>query len=290
MSKHTTGPPGNGTPANENRKRPPWVLIALAGIPVVVHLACSRPESVRAARASDVPTVAVAKVTTLDLSHALVLTAEFKPFQEVDLMAKVAGYVKKINVDVGDRVRQGQLLATLEIPEQADDLAKAKAGVDRANADVARARDELQRAESAHEIAHLSFTRLSQVAQQRPGLIAQQEIDDARGKDLVAEAQIAAAKSGLNSSQQQVDVDKADLAKVKTLIEYARVTAPFAGVITKRYADTGSMIQAGTASQTQAMPLVKLSENSLLRLILPVPESAVPDHRAMARKGTAPID
>ena len=63
---------------------------------------------------------------------------------------------------------------------------------------------------------------------------------------------------------------------MKTLIEYTRVTAPFAGVITKRYADTGSMIQAGTASQTQAMPVVRLSENSLLRLILPVPESAVP--------------
>ena len=64
--------------------------------------------------------------------------------------------------------------------------------------------------------------------------------------------------------------------KVKTMMDYTRVTAPFAGVITKRYADTGSMIQAGTASQTQAMPVVRLSENSLLRLILPVPESAVP--------------
>jgi RND family efflux transporter MFP subunit len=59
-------------------------------------------------------------------------------------------------------------------------------------------------------------------------------------------------------------------------MDYTRVTAPFAGVVTRRYADKGSMIQAGTASQSQAMPLVKLSENSLLRLILPVPESAVP--------------
>jgi RND family efflux transporter MFP subunit len=58
--------------------------------------------------------------------------------------------------------------------------------------------------------------------------------------------------------------------------EYTKVTAPFAGVITKRYANTGSMIQAGISSNTQAMPLVSLSENSLLRLILPVPESAVP--------------
>ena len=158
----------------------------------------------------------------------------------------------------------------------ADDLARAKAAVDRAKADVARAQDEQHRAESAHEIAHLSYARLEKVSQQKPGLVAQQEIDDAHSKDLVSEAQVAAAKSALVSANQQVDVNNAELSKINTMIEYTKVTAPFTGVITKRYADTGSMIQAGTASQTQAMPLVRLSENSLLRLILPVPESAVP--------------
>ncbi len=78
------------------------------------------------AKPGEVPAVAVAKVTTEDLSHNLVLTAEFKPFQEVDVMAKVAGYIKQINVDVGDRVTHGQLLATLEIPEMADDLQKGR--------------------------------------------------------------------------------------------------------------------------------------------------------------------
>jgi RND family efflux transporter MFP subunit len=205
-----------------------------------------------------------------------VLTAEFKPFQEIDVMAKVAGYVKKINVDVGDRVNQGQLLATLEIPEMTDELTKAQASVERSSAEVARARDEVQRAESAHQMAHLSYERLAAVFRNRPGLVAQQEIDDAHGKDLVSEAQVASAKSNLNAAVQQVSVNKAEQGKSRTMFEYTRVTAPFTGVITKRYADTGSMIQAGTASQTQAMPLVRLSQNSLLRLILPVPESAVP--------------
>jgi RND family efflux transporter MFP subunit len=75
---------------------------------------------------------------------------------------------------------------------------------------------------------------------------------------------------------EQVQVNDADVQKIKTLMDYTKVTAPFSGVVTKRYADKGSMIQAGTASQTQAMPVVKLSQNSRLRLILPVPESAVP--------------
>jgi RND family efflux transporter MFP subunit len=230
----------------------------------------------RSPEAVSLPTVAVAKASTQDLSKNVVLTAEFKPFQEIDVMAKVSGYVKEIRVDAGDRVAQNQLLAILEIPEMADDLARAKAAVDRSFAEVTRAEDEIKRAESAHEIAHLSYERLAEVSRKRPGLVAQQEIDDAHSKDLGAEAQLAAAKSNRAAALQQVDVNKAELAKVNTMHDYTRVTAPFAGVITKRFADTGSMIQAGTASQTQAMPLVRLSQNSLLRLILPVPESVVP--------------
>ncbi len=240
--------------------------------------ACGRTVETRAASApaEDVPTVAVAKAVNRDLSRSLVLTAEFVPFQEVDVMAKVAGYVKEINVDVGDHVRQGQILATLEIPELQDELTKAKANVDQASAEVARARDEISRAESVHQMAHLSHQRLTEVNQQRPGLVAQQDIDDAHSKDLVSEAQVAGARSALAAAQQRVSVNQAEQARVKTLLGYTRVTAPFTGVITRRFANTGSMIQAGTASQTQAMPVVRLSQNELLRLILPVPESAVP--------------
>jgi len=252
-------------------------VFALAGLALFIS-SCSRNQKVEAReeKASDVPTVAVAKATVESMSRQLVLTAEFKPFQEVDLMAKVAGYVKNINVDVGDRVQQGQLLAVLEIPEMADDLARGRAAVERAQAEVARAKDEQQRAESAHQIAHLSYTRLSDVAKQKAGLVAQQEVDDVHSKDLVAEAQISAAKSSLAAAEEQVHVNAAELKRIQTMLDYTRVTAPFAGVITKRYADTGSMLQAGTSSSTQAMPLVRLSENSSLSLIVPVPESAVP--------------
>ena len=239
---------------------------------------CSRREPVEAGnpKETDIPVVAVAKVSTEDLSHGLVLTAEFKPYQEVDVMAKVAGFVKQINVDVGDRVKDGQLLATLEIPEMDDDLRRADAAVVRSRAEVTRAQDEQHRAESSYDIAHLSYQRLFAVSEKKPGLVAQQEIDEARSRELVAGAQVAASKSALAAAQEQVNVNLSDMQRVKTMMDYTRVTAPFAGVITRRYADKGSMIQAGTASQSQAMPLVKLSENSLLRLILPVPESAVP--------------
>jgi len=263
---------------SQGRARKTYLAVLAIVIAALLGNACSKGTQVeaRSEKSSSAPTVAVAKATVEDLSRGMILTAEFRPFQEVDLMAKVAGYVKSINVDVGDRVKEGQLLATLEIPEMADDRARAQAGVDRSQAEVTRAKDQVQQAQSAHEIAHLSYNRLAEVSKSKPGLVAQQEIDDAHSKDLVAEAQVSAAKSNLAAAEEQVHVNTAELQKIKTLFDYTRVTAPFAGVITKRYADTGSMIQAGTASSSQAMPLVKLSENSLLRLILPVPESAVP--------------
>jgi RND family efflux transporter MFP subunit len=253
-------------------------LLAIAALVASFAAGCGKPQDAQAqeVKTSDVTTVAVAKTSTENLSRGVILTAEFRPFQEVDVMAKVAGYVKKINVDVGDRVQEGQVLGLIEVPEMADDQTRAQSMLNRSQAELARAKDELQRTESSHNIAHLSFTRLSEVAKQRKGLIAQQEIDDAQSKDLVAEAQINGAKSSVAAAEQQVQVSLAEVQKVKTLLDYTRVMAPFAGVVTKRYADTGSMIQAGISSSTQAMPLVKLSQNSLLRLILPVPESAVP--------------
>ncbi|MDQ6759360.1 MAG: efflux RND transporter periplasmic adaptor subunit [Acidobacteriota bacterium] len=248
---------------------------------IILLSACGRKDTAEAKTASpDIAvTVGVAKVARSNLMRDVVLTAEFKPFQEVEVMAKVAGYVKSIAVDVGDHVKQGQLLATLEIPEMVEDVTKAKASLDRSRAEVGRSQEELRRMQAAHEMNHLSFSRLEQVSKTRPGLVAQQELDDARSRDLVGEAQINAAKSSLAAADEQVKFAQADQTRTNALFAYARVIAPFAGVITKRYADTGSMIQAGTASQTQAMPLVRLSQNSLLRLILPVPESAVPGIR-----------
>ena len=123
----------------------------------------------------------------------------------------------------------------------------------------------------AHEMAHLSLTRIENVAKREPGLVPQQEVDEIRSRDLESEAQVAAAKSNLAASRGRIQVLRADEAVCKTMHNYETITAPFEGVVTKRYANTGAMIQAGTASQSQAMPLVRVSQNSLLRLILPVP-------------------
>jgi RND family efflux transporter MFP subunit len=256
---------------------PHHLLSAAILLLLLVTTSCSRSGGVQAAPVSqEPPTVAVAIATRADLSSGMNLTAEFEPYQEVDVMAKVSGYIRQITVDIGDRVTEGQLLATLEVPEMQDDLTRAAAAIEEANAGLAAARDELQRDESAHDMAHLSYTRILEVSQKEKGLVPQQQVDEVHSRDLVAEAQVSSAKSRIAANEQRIHVAEAEQARYKTMLQYARITAPFAGVVTKRYANTGSLIQAGTSSQTQAMPVIRLSQNSLLRLQLPVPESAVP--------------
>jgi RND family efflux transporter MFP subunit len=256
---------------------PRCLLAVTAAAALLASASCSSPGSAETEKTAPatVPLVAVQPAAVTDLARSLTLTAEFIPYQEIDVMSKVAGFVKKINVDIGDRVHQGKILAVLEVPEMTDDLKRAEATVERGDAEVKRAQDDVVRAQAGHEIAHLSFERLQDVSKQRPGLVAQQELDEARSKDLVTEAQISAAQSNLLAAQQAAVANRAEQSRYKTLFGYTQVTAPFEGVVTKRYANTGSMIQAGISSQTQAMPLVRLSQNNLLRLLLPVPESAV---------------
>ena len=243
----------------------------IAGSAAVVCLvSCSKAPSPPAV-ATQPAVVAVEQAAYQDLSREETLAAEFRPFQEIDVHAKVAGYVKKMYVDVGDRVRQGQTLATLEIPEMADELTRVRATKSRSASEVNRMLEEVTRAEAAYNAAHITFQRLEGVAKSRPTLIAAQEIDDARARDQSGAAQVSAARAALDSAQQQVDVGQADVQKTLTMNAYATITAPFAGIVTHRYADTGAMIPAGTSSNT--MPVVKLSQNSTLRLILPVPES-----------------
>jgi RND family efflux transporter MFP subunit len=225
--------------------------------------------------AAPVPQVPVATVAPATLANDLVLTADFRPYQEVDVMAKVAGYVREIGVDIGDHVHQNAILATLEVPEIRDDVAKAKAGVAAAEAGIVTAQAGVQRTQASADIASLSFKRIQNVATRDRGLVPKQDIDVAQSRDLEATAQLASANSSLKAAQDTKAEADSEYSRALAMMQYATIRAPFTGVVTKRYASTGSMIQAGIASETQSMPVVRLAQNDLLRLILPVPVSDV---------------
>jgi len=227
-------------------------------------------------KAAEIPSASAARVSRENLSSKLMVAGQFQAFQEVDLHAKVSGYIRRINVDIGDRVRAGQVIATLEVPELNAQVAGAQAEVRHSQSEIQRAKSEVAGAESNHAALHAAYTRLEQASRQRPGLIAEQELDDARAKDQDAEAHVNIAKSAFEATEQQLGDSRADNQRVQTMSDYSVVTAPFSGVVTMRYADTGSLIQAGTTSNTQSMPVVRLAQSDMLRLRMPVPESDVP--------------
>jgi RND family efflux transporter MFP subunit len=249
------------------------IVSALAGL-----VACGRSSS---AGAKDVPEgaaiahVGVIKAGRKTLERRLTVSSELVPFQETDVYAKESGFVKSILVDYGTRVRKGQLMAVLEIPELEAQLRQDDAMTHNASDRIARAQHELDRAEAQHHVLHLQAARLSNVSTTKPGLVAEQEVDDAKGKDLAAESAVESAKSNLEAIRSDLLGAKAKREHDGVLLDYAKITAPFAGIITQRFANLGMLMQAGTNSSTQAMPLVRLSQDDLFRLVIPVPETYV---------------
>jgi RND family efflux transporter MFP subunit len=203
------------------------------------------------------------------LEKAVVLTGEFRAYQTADLHARVSGFVRQVKVDVGSRVRAGEVVATVEVPELDSDIAQSAAERRRSEAELGRARAELGRAEANLGLVRVSLQRLTAAGKAEPGIIAQQEIDEARAKVRAAEAQVEAAKAAVNVEESRIGVAKAGEQRTQTMGAYRTITAPFGGVVVKRYADPGAL-----AAQTT--PVVRVAEVNRLRLAVQVPESVVP--------------
>jgi RND family efflux transporter MFP subunit len=242
-----------------------YTLIALCG--------CNH--AVQQPAGSTNPIAPVVSASRATLANTLTVAGEFIPFQEVELHAKVAGYIRSIHVDIGDKVKQGEVLAVLDVPELQAQVQGAQAGVRQSQAEIIRATNDVTRDQANYVALHAAAVRLQQASDARPGLIAQQELDDAHAKDQAAAAQVDAAKSALNAMQQQLGVSQAQQRQMSTMEDYSRIIAPFTGIVTWRYADTGALIQAGTSNAGSA-PVVKIAEVSTLRLRLPVPEAIAP--------------
>jgi RND family efflux transporter MFP subunit len=224
--------------------------------------------------------VAVVKVARQNVTSTLEIASELQPFQEIDVYAKVAGYIQQLNVDWGTHVKQGQVLAVLEIPELQQQVQQDEAAVRRSEQDLARSREDLARAQSSYSVAHVTYQRLTDVQKTRPELMAQQEVDVAQGKDAEAGAGVSAAKDSQAAAEEGIASAKALLEKDKAMFAYARIVAPFDGVVTRIDAYKGALLPAGTSTNSGNSALCHLSQVNLLRLVIPVPERAVPDIRA----------
>jgi RND family efflux transporter MFP subunit len=254
------------------------ILAVVACTSIAFFLFSRKNVEATSADTSAVPHAAVAVVKRAALSNKISIAGEFLPYQEVEVHAKVAGYLRRIGVDIGDRVRAGQVLATLEVPELNAQVQGADAGIRHSQEEIVRAKNEVSRAEANHAALHAAAMRLKQASAAKPGLIAEQELDDAEAKDRESEAQVDAAKSAVSASQQQLEISRAGHLQLTSMSDYTRIVAPFDGVVTWRYADTGALVQAGTFGNNSE-PVVKLAQVNVLRLRIPVPESIAPSIR-----------
>jgi RND family efflux transporter MFP subunit len=228
------------------------MLVAGLAFPATIAVvACNSGTRSSKADAAENASAQVAVVQRGNIDQVLSLAGQFQPYQTVDVHPKVSGFIRHIYVDIGDRVRQGQTLAVLEVPELKAQLSGTVSEVARSGDEIVRAQHEVQRAESTHSAIHADYDRLLQTSQAQPGLVAQQELDDAQ------------------------EVSKADNQRVSAIEDYTNVVAPLDGVIIWRYADTGALIQSGVGSNNQDLPIVKLAQSGVMRLRLPVPETYV---------------
>jgi RND family efflux transporter MFP subunit len=251
------------------------IVIILSAMGCFALASCARREvSAKTKNEQSAIEVGTTPVIERSIGRHLTVSSEFVPFQEIDVYAKEAGYVNQIFVDYGSHVHAGQLLATLEIPELEASLQVDEASIRAQTDEVMRADREVNRAKAQYNALHLQYSRLASVAKTQAGLVAQQEVDDAQGKDLAQESQVEASQGARAAAEGQLAMAKAKLTRDQDLYAYSKITAPFDGIITQRYANLGALMQAGTTS-TQATPLVKLSQENLFRLVIPVPESYV---------------
>lgn len=233
--------------------------VALAAAGIAVLLAAGE----HVLRAHGTPAVAklplpVIEARKSDMRQTIRLPAEFRPYQEVDVDAKVRGYVKSLRVDVGDRVKEGEVIAELEIPEASDDLAKAAAGLD-------RARHQAAEAQAVFDDAQEMYQRLAAVMKERPELVAQEDLDQAKAKADAARAASVAAESAVSEAE-------AFHTQQRDLLNYSKITAPFDGIVTRLYVSDGALLGGSSSGRS----VVHLSQLNRLRLVVKVPESLVP--------------
>jgi membrane fusion protein, multidrug efflux system len=213
-----------------------WPALGLALIAAVSH-AADAPKSVE---------VKVTRPARGEITRFVTLPGTIKANQQATLYAKVAGYLKSLSVDRGDRVQAGQSLGEIEVPELHADLARYKA--------------ELVRAESEAKVAEIESGRLAKAQKQASDLVLPQAVDNAEGKLAMARA--------------SVEMARANLERTDTLLRYAKITAPFAGVVTARFVDPGAFIPAATSgSAAQTAAIVTIADFNIVRAQVALPEA-----------------
>lgn len=244
---------------------------------------------------SAVQSVEVSRPQRQDMVRQLSVPGTIEAFEQADLYAKVSGYVSEMKVDIGDRVKTGQVLAVLDVPEMRMELTEAEAQVmaraaalEEAKAKIVQeqkmlelSRSQLRKQQSDLKLKEITFRRREELFKGQA--VTEQDLDEARNQyetaqadAAIAQARIVAAEADVRSAEAarlvaeaQVNVAKAQVDRFKQLLDYARITAPFDGVVTRRLVDRGALIQSTTGLST-------IQRIDQVRIFVEVPEPDIP--------------
>ena len=202
------------------------------------------------------PVVDAVKVESATSDVPLALPGQCQAFITATVFARVSGYLRTWNFDIGDRVKAGEVLATIETPELDEQIKVAQAKLDSLLADV-------KLAQASVDFARISNQRFKAAAPE--GAVSQQEADQKKSELDVSLARLESAKA-------QVALGEADVRRLQALAAFKKVLAPFDGVVTQRHTDIGDLVTAGSTTNTS--PLFTVCRCDQIRVFVDVPQVA----------------
>lgn len=226
-------------------------------------------ETTAQARAAAVPAVAVVEVKRAPVEADLTLPGNVQALTETSLFARADGYVVRRLADIGDRVRQGQLLAQIESPEFDQQVHEAEASLQRTRAALRQSEAAAKQAEANLRLAEITAGRWATLAGK--GVLSRQDGDEKQAALEARQADAAASAANVSAAKETVAASEAALRRLMELLSFRQVRAPFAGVITARNIDVGSLVSAGSSSSVRE--LFRLAQTDTLRVFVMVPQA-----------------
>jgi RND family efflux transporter MFP subunit len=261
------------------------VLFLLVAIVVAVGLAGylpkkQREESANALAASEkstLPVVSVTRVKRAAQDTEVVLPGTISALVEASIYARASGYVKKRYVDIGDRVKSGQLLAEIEAPELDQQVAQARAVLGQTQQQLGQGKASLLQTQSQRDLAKITSERYVKLVAR--GAVALQDADTQQANYKTAEALVSAQEANVRAAEENVRQAQANLDRVLALQDYKNVRAPFTGIVTARNVEVGSLIAANGGGQTSTAngnEMYRIAQIDTVRILENVPQANAP--------------
>src|SRR5579863_15021 len=218
------------------------------------------------------PEVSVVTVKNGSAMGELVLPGNIQAVTEAPILARAEGYVVHRYVDIGDRVMPGQLLADIEAPDLDQQVKQSQAAVEQAQADLERANAALDQGKANESIAKVTAARWDNLV--RKGAVSKQDNDQYQAQYQAQSANVKALERAVDAAKGNISAMQANVGRLTEMQAYLKVRAPFAGVVTLRNVDVGTLVNTGSTM------LFRIAQTNLLRTYLNVPQSSASDLHA----------